>query len=308
MIDFEKLKQESKGKWAGIYHQLGIDVGEGKHQPCPACQGNDRFRFDDRNGNGDYYCNKCGAGDGFSLVMKCLGVDFKAALIRTQRIVGGCEKVINQKPKTDPKIALNKVWGESTFLTGNDPVSKYLHSRGLNLTPDNVRFCPECYESDSKKQMPAMVAKIQNKEGKPVSLHRTYLNGDSKADIKSSKKLMPGTEPLNGGAVRLFSPKNRLFDNDVIGVAEGIETAISCAQMYGIACWACISSTLMQTWEPPVGIKKIVIYADNDANFVGQKAAYILAQKLYNMGLIVSVEMPDKIGDWNDILARKDSI
>jgi putative DNA primase/helicase len=41
------------------------------------CGGKDRFRFDDKEGHGTWICTHCGAGDGFSLLMKVMGIDFK---------------------------------------------------------------------------------------------------------------------------------------------------------------------------------------------------------------------------------------
>jgi len=300
-MDLDRLKAECSGKWLGIYSSLGIDVGNGKHKECPHCGGTDRFRYDDKFGHGNYFCNGCDAGDGFSLVGKVLGLEFKDVIKKIGGIVGMVdEDRVIEKPMVDPKIALTKVWKSSTPLTGSDPVSLYLHSRKLNLTPLNVLYCPNCYESDTKTEMPAMVARIFNKSGKPVSIHRTYLNGTGKADIKSPKKMMPGTEHLGGGAVRLFEPGG-MFEKDSIGVAEGIETAISAAQMFMVATWACLSTTLLETFEPPDGIRKIVIFSDNDANYAGQKAAYTLAQRLYNRDLVVDVVMPN-LSDFNDEL------
>jgi len=34
------------------------------------CGGKDRWRFDDRDGLGTYFCSNCGAGDGFTLLSK----------------------------------------------------------------------------------------------------------------------------------------------------------------------------------------------------------------------------------------------
>ncbi|WP_435052153.1 primase-helicase zinc-binding domain-containing protein [Escherichia coli] len=52
----------------------GDSGAENRHQPCPVCGGSDRFRFDDREGRGTWYCNQCGAGDGLKLVEKVFGV------------------------------------------------------------------------------------------------------------------------------------------------------------------------------------------------------------------------------------------
>ncbi|MCK9220954.1 MAG: hypothetical protein M0P47_13025, partial [Bacteroidales bacterium] len=207
MIDIDRIKHESNGKWYGIFEHYGIDVGTGKHQPCPVCGGTDRFRCDNKSGNGEYICGQCGAGDGISLVQKVTGKQFIEVIKEISEIIGVVEM---DKPKPtnngDAKKMLNDLWKASNPLTGSDPVSKYLHSRKIVLTPENVRYCPECYESDTKTKMPAMIARIQNAEGKPISLHRTYLQGEKKAEIESPKKVMPPTEPISGGAIRLFMP------------------------------------------------------------------------------------------------------
>lgn len=71
-ISFAHIKQRARGQWPAILVALGIDPAHlrNRHGPCPACGGRDRFRFDDRDGDGRYYCNGCGAGDGFNLLEK----------------------------------------------------------------------------------------------------------------------------------------------------------------------------------------------------------------------------------------------
>jgi 5S rRNA maturation endonuclease (ribonuclease M5) len=53
-----------------------------QHGPCPACGGKDRFRFDDQEGKGTWFCNQCQpqAGDGFDLVQNVRGCAFPEAL------------------------------------------------------------------------------------------------------------------------------------------------------------------------------------------------------------------------------------
>jgi len=115
---------------------------------------------------------------------------------------------------------------------------------------------------------------------------------------------MTATEPLVGSAIRLFQPGGQ-FEDGVLGVAEGIETACSATQLNGIATWAVISTSIMAGFEPPKGIHRIVIFGDNDANYAGQKAAYTLANKLFVAGLLVEVEIPPEIGaDWNDVCVK----
>ena len=305
-MDIDRIKEASKGRWYGIFEHFGIDVGNGKHRPCPACGGKDRFRCDNKGGMGEYICGACGAGDGISLVQKVTGLQF----IELMKIIGEIVGEVDPDPKStrkekDPRIALNKTWSESQKLSGLDPVFKYLRSRKIILAPDNLRFCPSCYESNTKQKYPAMMARVQNNKGNPVSIHRTYLGENGKADIENPKKLMPGTEPLSGAAIRLFTPDGKIFEKDVLGVAEGIETACAAAQLFRIATWATITTSIMVGFKPPKEYRKIKIFGDNDDNFAGQKAAYILANKLYLDDLVVDVEIPEERGDWNDFLMEQ---
>jgi putative DNA primase/helicase len=306
MIDFKQVKSDCTGKWPGIFSHLGVDVGTGKHRPCPVCGGKDRFRFDDKGGHGTWICNQCGAGDGAALVQKVLGIDYAGAMQQLAGIVGAVDilpaKRKTRKPGTDPRAMLQKVWSESTPMIGSDMATKYLRARGLVYAVQDVRFCPQCYESDNKASMPAMVAMIRNPQGKPVSLHRTYLDGPAKARIKSPKKLMTGTEKLSGCAIRLFPA------TDTVGVAEGIETAIAARQLFDVPVWATISSSIMEGFEPPQGIRRIIVFADNDANFTGQAAAFKLAKRLYGSDYVVEVRIPESVGDWADQIANKGTL
>lgn len=65
----------ARGHWAQILPALGVNILKNRHQPCPVCGGKDRFRFDDQEGRGTWFCNQCGAGDGLALVTRALNVD-----------------------------------------------------------------------------------------------------------------------------------------------------------------------------------------------------------------------------------------
>ena len=61
--------ERATGRWREILPQLGIETRflVNRHGPCPLCGGKDRFRCDDRDGSGSYYCNQCGPGPGIML-------------------------------------------------------------------------------------------------------------------------------------------------------------------------------------------------------------------------------------------------
>src|SRR5436190_22794530 len=88
-VEFNTIER-ARHRWREILPQLGIETRflTNKHGPCPLCGGRDRFRFDDKNGEGSYYCNRCGPGAGVILLRKLHGWDFKTACDEIDRIIG----------------------------------------------------------------------------------------------------------------------------------------------------------------------------------------------------------------------------
>ena len=294
------IKEETRGKWPGILSALGIDIGKsGRHKSCPLCGGKDRWRFDDKNGDGTYICNQCGAGDGFSLVMKVLNVDFKEAVSEIKKIIGTVDVLRQQPEKKASKALLRKIYTESTKVFEGDPVSLYLKNRGISVLSEKLRYHPSCYEPETHTNVPAMLATYMLADGTAITIHRTFITLDGqKAKIVNPKKLLPSLTEMAGGAIRLFEPTEGL-----LGVTEGIETALAVYESTGIPTWSLVSSTLMERFEPPKGIKHVMVFADRDANYTGQKAAYVLANRLAVRDKITTeVYLPKDIGDFLDEL------
>lgn len=318
-MDVKTLKNKAQGKWLQILTAVGVNDAylDGNHHPCPICGGTDRFRYDDIDGNGSFFCNQCQprSGDSITLIQKIYGLSLRDAIDKINYVIdknnftAGNTTSGTAKTKQASRHLLNELWTTSRELNGSDFVSRYLHSRKLNLTPQHVKWNTQCYNTQLDCKVPAMIAKVTDNKGKPITLHRTYLNLDGNRDkrVNPDKMLMPGTDSLTGTAIRLFkSDGGKLFIPGVLGVAEGIETAIACAQMFGMVTWSLINAVLMESWVPPAGVKNVVIYSDNDSNFAGQKAAYILANKLQNLNIIVKVKIPEQTNeDWADVLFNR---
>jgi putative DNA primase/helicase len=294
------VREIAAGRWHGILVALGVDdrVLDGKHRPCPACGGKDRFRFDDKAGTGSSYCSHCGAADGVGLVMKIKSCDFRQAAEEVERVAGAV-KVKKSKPaqSDESKIeALRRIWKESRPIAEGDEVWRYLAGRGLTPSPA-LRCHPGLAyrEGDEAGTYAAMLALITAPDGSGASIHRTYLRDGKKAPVSKPKKIMPGL-PITGGAVRLSSVACHL------GIAEGIETALAASSRFLLPVWAAVSAGGMESWIPPSGVEAVTVFADNDENFVGQKAAFTLANRLALAGIAVEVQIPPCRGtDWADV-------
>lgn len=301
----EDIRDYVTGKWRGILASCGIpDTAlRDKHGPCPMCGGRDRFRFDNKDGKGTFYCNHCGAGDGWDFLMKFRGWSFAEAADEVRAIVGRVRQEAPRPELTEEqrRERLRALWRDSMPVRSGDVVDRYFHSRGMGELqyPDSLRVCDRCWFS-GEKYYPAMLGVVSDADGQPVTLHRTWLapDGSGKAPEEEARRIMPGRIP-DGAAIRLGEAGHRL------GIAEGIETAIAAMQMYDLAVWAAVSSTMMQKWEPPACVEEVTIFADNDEKFGGQKAAYTLAHRLAVKGLEVIVKVPDLVGtDFADVIRR----
>jgi putative DNA primase/helicase len=92
----------------------------------------------------------------------------------------------------------------------------------------------------------------------------------------------------------------------VLGIAEGIETALSAAIIDAVPVWSALNTSLLARFEPPPGIERLVIYADRDEP--GLLAAIRLQERLQGRiraGLSVEVRVPRApAADWNDSLSN----
>lgn len=291
------------GKWHGILAEIGIakEFLVNRHGPCPLCGGRDRFRFDNKEGKGTWYCNGCGAGDGMSLALKFTGREFKDLANEIDKMIGVIPE-IKPMPKKDPALLLRKIFNGLKPAHGT-PVETYLNSRGVAVPDHDVMFHPAIAYFDQGQfiaNYPAMVAVYRNAQLEPITLHVTYLEQDgTKAKGITNRKVLPPKESMRGGAIALTEPA------EVMGVAEGIETALSAMQVDGLPVWACANAGMLEQWQPPEEAQEIHIYADHDLNYAGQAAAYKLAHRLSVKGLKAFVCEPSLPGDWNDELLRR---
>ncbi len=211
-------------------------------------------------------------------------------------------------------------WNKALLLNSPaaEPARAYmahrnLRIRGLNLS-DHLRFEPKLQYRDEDGNLvgtfPALLAAIRDQNGELITLHRTYLTKNGKkARVPSPKKMMPVPDDLEvvGGAIRLGE-----VQDGVVGVAEGMETALSVFRATGLSTWSCVSSSILQGFKPPKGTKVVVNWADKDRSAAGEKAAAVLAERLESQGIALITLLPKvpiprsaKGIDWNDVLIHQ---
>jgi putative DNA primase/helicase len=247
------------------------------------------------------------APDGF-LVHSFSGDDFRACRDHVRAMLGlgsfegqGRQErpVILPKPAMgpDPSEAWSReragaTWQEARSIHGTI-AEKYLAVRGIDI-PEEIfrgralRFHPACPfrleggPRDGKLvPLPALVAAVVDvRSNEFLALHRTALTPDG-----NGKANMPGLPPdgrkmfarSKGGVVKL-TPDEEVTHG--LGIAEGLETALSVMGNYGFRpMWATLSTSTMAKFPVLPGIEFLTIWADNDTTKASGKTPGIDAAR-----------------------------
>jgi len=337
--DIKVVKNEARGKWGSILSNLVPSLSDalnkpGVHTTCPIHNGVNDFRlFKDYQQNGSAICS-CGKyTDGFSLIQAINHCSLSEVISDVAQFLGINDEglstikvrktqVIAVSPEVKAKnvIAtrkrLNTLWDKSLSHkdTGFSLATRYLQSRGLMGSHQSnvIRFSPfnNYYDTELKKvtgTYPAMLSQVQDANGAPICIHRTYLSADAnKADVPMPKKLMQYAEDrtFKGSAIRLFPATS------VLGVTEGVETALAVHEATKMPVWACIGNYILEQVSIPDSVELVVIWADKDRSGTGQLSADKLAKRLNDEGFQTIVMLPPgELGDakgidWLDVYNR----
>lgn len=269
---------------------------------CPICGRKGKFRIDNKDSRGTWICS-CGAGDIWKLLELTQGKDFKTLAREIDQLIGNTYQHQQQSPQPVQEYRSRVITHFSTLLPLRDtPAQQYLANRGIYELPlAHIRFYPQEKTRDGVFQ--SMWAIATDDKGAGCYLHRTFLDNGKKADIGINKKMRSLQDEnylkiTRSIAIRMFPVTTTL------GVAEGIETALSCKQIYGCNTWSTLNSGFMRKFRAPSGVKHLIVFADNDKNGAGLAAAFECGHRniLHNNDVEqVSIRWPDN-GDFNDML------
>ena len=257
------ITTQAVDKWQSIFSSLGIDVGNGKHCPCPVCGGKDRFRFDNKHGRGTYICNQCGSGDGLELIKNYYHCDAKEASSKVAECLNLSNYDYNAKSsdfKSSPVTYIqdNSVCEKVEYLLSKTTLgqSEYLTKKGLTFDLpllDNGRiFAPV------------------------ININSEYTGGQF-IEPDGSKHLMKGSNKK--GAFIWVCPKlgtpeevnKELLTATEIIICEGLATGISIAEFrhHSLVISAIDAGNLIHVAKAIREVNatvQIIIAGDNDVN------------------------------------------
>lgn len=206
------------------------------------------------------------------------------------------------------RINLVSLWDEAAPITDTDPAGQYLMNRGLSVPTTGVlRFhagLDYWHEGKCLGRFPAMLAAVTSPAGELITIHRTFITSQGqKAPVPTVKKLCSPAGPMAGGSIKIGNAVTRPDGRLGLCVAEGIETSLAASVLCGVPCWPCVSANGLAGFVPPPEVHNIYVFADNDANQTGQRAAAQLAERLTKQGRTVRIYTPPIAGnDWLDEL------
>ncbi|QJU59345.1 virulence-associated protein E [Sphingomonas sp. AP4-R1] len=196
-------------------------------------------------------------------------------------------------PWSEERIAT--LWREASAMSGT-PAERYLVARGIDQESVALRYAARVpVRLDRELHFrPAMLAAVC--EGsRIVALQRSFLDLGRTTlarDLAQPRRMLgkPGQ-----GAVMLASA------GPILGLAEGIETALSAMQLLGIPVWATLGAERLARIRLPARLERLVLLPDTDPAGVAACQRAITAYA----GRTPSVEVrmpPPPAKDWNDAL------
>ncbi len=189
--------------------------------------------------------------------------------------------------KPDP--AALEIWVATKPAAGS-VVEDYLRSRGITIpVPPSLR-CGSRIHLD-RFPMPTMVAAVQRPDGKIIAVQTLLLTITGRKAMASTPRITTGA--LGNGAVRLAKA------GDVLGIAEGIETALSAMQLTGVPMWASLGASRMHRVTIPDSVRELHLFSDNDTP--GRDAVERTAHENRHRRVVLRYP-PEDCTDWNDAL------
>ncbi|HGN9433544.1 TPA: primase-helicase zinc-binding domain-containing protein [Enterobacter hormaechei] len=284
--------KQACGHWPRILPALGVKVMKNRHQACPVCGGSDRFRFDDKEGRGTWFCNQCGAGDGLKLVEKVFGVTASEAAGKVNAVTGnlppGAPEVIaaaEAETEADRQAAAAlavRLMENTRPASGN----AYLTRKGF---PD--RECPVLTSMHKTGGVTFragdVVVPLYDDTGALVNLQLISSDG--------LKRTLKGGQVK--GACHVIEGKKQAGKR--LWIAEGYATALTVHHLTAETVMVALSSVNLLSLASLARQKhpacQIVLAADRDLNGDGQNKAAAAAGACEGV-----VALPPVFGDWND--------
>lgn len=237
-------------------------------------------------------------GDLFDLAKRELGVDFKGAIDWVRDQLQMPRQTHHERPErvqADEDSDEARALRARTLYLNSKPAGAYgagyLMSRGLDypeVVEKQLRFNRVWFEGFLGPER-ALIMPFRDFATREVKgVHKIALD----ATFEDGKRVKRSAGRILGSAMMLGPVGPRL------AICEGLETGIGVMMGEpGIPVWCLSGASFMECFAPIEGVEELVIYADNDANKAGQRAAQACAELWTEENRLVTIAVPDRKGD-----------
>lgn len=217
--------------------------------------------------------------------------------------VGESRAPLRLKPERPDEAQLRRQRRALALWAAAEPIAGtlgevYLRARGVGgPLPASLRFIARLEHAMRPTRHPALIAAVQDSAGEVTAIQRIWLSEDgrAKAGLDPAKA---GLGPMRDGAVRLGEPMR------MMGVAEGVETALSAQRLFSLPVWASLGASRLKSVWLPKACREVVVFADNGE--AGLRLAREACERFRRQGRSARLQPPSPgFGDFNDVLRAR---
>lgn len=288
----DRVLREFNGAWRQTLEGYGCQLPSGRnHGPCPVCGGKDRFRFDDKDGRGTWFCGQCDPQSGGGLLLlsrylgkptvevakELLGQDMPRTVAPVRKHSATDEQMREELRKRAKRGA--EMLMEQSMMSGHP----YMDAKGLTGE----------WHVNSQIMMGADNERI---EPGALLLVPVYKNGElvNVQKITADGKKRPIYGGDMSGVYHVISGPGK-----TIAVVEGFATGVTVNRMTNATTYVAFNTgnlaaiTAQARAEHPDST--LIIFADNDEHGAGLKYA---EEAAIQSG--AKIALPPEPGDWDD--------
>ena len=293
----DKAHDQFHGQWRTVLNNYGCQLPSGrKHGPCPICAGKDRFRFDDKNGRGTFFCSQCepSSGGGLLLLSRYIG---KSVMETAKELIGDDVNktiapkrvhIVNHDEVRAKNIEQAKVGAKSLMASAVAGGHAYMDKKGF--TGEYLVNGESIYSKQGIIPKGDLLLVPVYKKGELVNVQKITKDGEKRplfgGDMQGVQHIIDGKEKniavVEGYATGVTVNKLTLFKTYVAFNTGNLEAAVKQAKL-----------------DHPDA--NIIVFGDHDemdlthnrrpGEYYANKAADPFAAK---------VALPPELGDWDD--------
>lgn len=292
----ERVLREFNGAWRQTLENYGCHLPSGRHHgPCPVCGGKDRFRFDDKDGRGTWFCSQCDpqSGGGLLLLSRFLG----------KPTIEVANELLGNTPERSRAPVYRSFVSEDQIRKANHEQAR----KGAEALLASSELRPHPYMSDRGLDGQWLV------NGEPImGRDRSVIQPGDLLLVPAYKAEGDGSKLVNVQKIKANKEKRPIYGGDMaavyhkldghqklIAIAEGYATGVTVNQVTGATTYCAFNTgnlAAVSAWvaDQHPGVP-VVFFADNDEHGAGLRYAKDAAAPI-----CATVALPPELGDWDD--------